>query len=729
MIKKLPLLCFLFFISILDISPLPENGNAGEKIFRDTEILKQFYPCSENSENEKKVYSFIRKRLDELGIDYSEESLDLLQDTHSFTSNITVDLKGKKEKTLILAVPVNNLMDSSFNIAKALSVAEEAALEEAETNYKIIFLGAEFSREEDAHYPIGSRQFLDSFFPENDTALLYLNLSSAGAEVNIIHGSIEGVTPFWLLDQIIKSFDENSISYKINTQENILHQLGYKKKTPVDLYIKNNIPAVALENTNSASSTSDMEKWFFIFNSFYKNFSENIQIKADTDWDRHYFLIDLFEKRILLNEIDFILIYIVIISVMLLFSIYSSKKVFRYVRKLIKHFWVILYLFFLVFIFLLISTFITEIIIVLKSSHDIWKESPILILLIKIFISMLLFFLSLFLLKKINLPVTGSFYSAGAIFIFLLILMIFEIMNISLSFFALWGLLWTILFSLFKSRLLKTLSMVNSSVFILFLVYYIFTLPAENLCEEILFNRLTGNIMTAVILLPYVLMLLRILISQTHIDSDRYRILRRSIYSITAIFLIFLLNYYIKFDPFSEKNKQPVYFSQTADLDKKISLINVKSPFKPGRILFRAEDDEYQINAQQSEFSMEINSSPGHLEIEKTESMFLDRKNLILKLTGEGNPETCSISFRTKENPVVLDCNYPWTVNIKQKRGTIHIGKNPPSPLIIDLLLPSDTVLWIDIRMKYKDLPFEHELTGENLDFTKMFEIKKSTDG
>ena len=222
------------------------------------------------------------------------------------------------------------------------------------------------------------------------------------------------------------------------------------------------------------------------------------------------------------------------------------------------------------------------------------------------------------------------------------------------------------------------------------------------------------------------MMMMRILISQTHIESSKYKILRRYIYFIVSIIFIFIINYYIKLNLYPPGKPQPVDFTQKVDLVKKRSLITVKSLDKTGKITFFLEDIKYTIN---NNCSRTIESAPELLTIEKEESAFLDRKNLILKIKGEGNPEKFIITLLTKETPVILDCNYPWTIDLKEKKGVIHIGKNPPSPLIIDLLIPSDIPVWVDIKVIYTDIPFDYKLSGENIIFTKIIEVNKGIDG
>lgn len=224
-------------------------------------------------------------------------------------------------------------------------------------------------------------------------------------------------------------------------------------------------------------------------------------------------------------------------------------------------------------------------------------------------------------------------------------------------------------------------------------------------------------------------MILRILISQTHIESFKYLTLRRSIYSATALVFIFLLNYYMKNNPYPADKPQPVYFTQTTDMNRMETAINIKTPYKTGRISFFSGEREYTVETSKTEYTESFNTVLPFFEIEKESSSFLDRKNLVMKIHAIGNPEKYLIDFYTKDSPVVLDCNYPFTLYSSENKGTLHIGKNPPNPLVLDMLVPENTALWFEIKSVSDKFPFDNKLIGDNKVFTERFEVIKGTDG
>ena len=88
----------LLIIMFSAVSELHAEENRNIKILNDIRELEKFFPCGENTEAEKMVYSFIENRLDSLEINYYTESLDMLPDIHSFSSNIITEFRGKKRQ-------------------------------------------------------------------------------------------------------------------------------------------------------------------------------------------------------------------------------------------------------------------------------------------------------------------------------------------------------------------------------------------------------------------------------------------------------------------------------------------------------------------------------------------------------------------------------------------------------------------------------------------------------
>lgn len=735
------ILFFIVAIALITISPtlFAIDLSSQQEIEREREYLQQFYPCSENSDNEKNVYKYVKKELDAISVSWTEQKLDTLRGSHSFTSNIIVDFKGKEDSLLILAVPFNNLEDNSLNISIALQLCRYFALSDTtpEKNIKIIFLGSEFH--EDQNQQIGTNFFLQDFFPESEAYLLYLNLKSENT-VEIKNITAAGATPMGLVKLAVEKFKDNNINLFIDSRENFIFRAGFNLKSYTDLYVENNIPSLYITTSDKAEKLFDIAEHETNFRdkkdsniSFpYRIVLSIIDMSTETapiSQEKNYIIVLLRNSYLFLGEKLCAIIYLAFILIFILYAVLNSKKLSGYFKRIIKHIVVIPFMLFLCFIFLFFATLIIESILLLKGTTDIWIETPLTVFSIKILIALLLFFSFLFLIKKIKLPQVGSFYSACAIFLMALNVLLFLFINLTLSLYAIWALFWIILFSFTKNRLLRILFIIISYFLIYDIIRYIFILPAFNLCNILIMGKITGNLLIAAIILPLIMMIMRILFVQAHIQTEKYKLLRIIIFdAILVITLIIVLIYY-KTD-FYKNKKQPISTTVFIDDDTKTSLFHVSSPAKMQEINAELQGSNYTFNSMTTEETATGSFiKPEAITITKQVSYFLDRKNIILKIKPQGNPEKIEISFLTQDNRIILDSNYPFILNTNLEGGNFHIGYNPAYPLTLDVLVEKETAIWFTVKAIYSVPPFSIELTGKNMDFNNKAIIKKSIYG
>ena len=734
-------------------APLPDPQWISSTIESDIKYLKTLYPCENNSKQEKVIYQFIRERLDSLSISYNEQPIDTIRAAHSFASNIIVDFEGASSSTIIFAVPVNNLKYNSFNIATALKLCDFFNNNMPEKNIKIIFLGSEFLpylldtnyllfnqdlvqeiTTESEEEQLGSKVFLQDYFPESDVCLIYLNIENYENIVELSNITATGQTPLWFIKNASAEMTKNNINYFIDLRKNNLYKTGYNLKSQTDLFMINNIPSLYITSTDdynemlsfnriaSLKQENLTTRLFFFLISMSNNYKE-------LDMETNYLIIPFKNKYFFLKEKYNILIYLAIIIVLVLFGLKYSKNFFRYLKKMFKNFLIIIWLFLLCFLFLFLATLTTEFIISFKGSHNIWIETPATVFFIKLITAIISLFSSLFFLRKIRLPFSSSFYSSSAIFLMILNIVIFQFLNITLSFVAMWGLFWVIIFSFSKNRWIKTGCLIIAYYFIYDTAKYIFIAPAINLCDILISSKIAGNILIAATLLPGIMMILRILHIQTHIESKKYKILRRIIYSITLLTAITLTGYYYWLDIYKNK-KIPALLIYTINTDYNISTIKVSTPVKSKEIEVAIDNNNYILETGNfKKIEITNNSTTDLVEINKTLSLFLDRKNIVLDIKPKGNPEKIEILFLMEKNHIILDSNYQFTLTPNLDGGEFHIGYNPDFPLRLDILADKETDIKFEINLIYKTPPFDMDIKGDNMIFYDYTVVRKSIHG
>jgi hypothetical protein len=376
--KNFTAVLFIFISAMVfsqDISFPHENFD------KDTAFLEPLYPCGNNSIQEKEVYSYIRQRLHNLFIFHYEQPLDTVRGQHSFASNIIVDFPGKSESTFIIVIPVNNLGNSSLNVAAGLSLCEIFNRELPDKNIKIVFTGSDFSSldldpafflysneltgyKSDKTTQTGSAVFMQDYFSESDSALVYLNIENHDETIEIGSATEAGQAPFWFLKQASEIMRQNKIDFFIDVRKNRLFKAGYDIKSQTDIFVRNNIPSLYLTSGIKSSITPSAPLQKEEFAQRLVSFINSLAKAASGgNWERNYIVTPLKNRYLFINEKSFILIYLGIITLFCVFAVLYSKNLIRYFIKIMNHFWIIPLFFFLCFIFLLLAAFTTELIV------------------------------------------------------------------------------------------------------------------------------------------------------------------------------------------------------------------------------------------------------------------------------------------------------------------------------------------------------------------------------
>ena len=237
--------------------------------------------------------------------------------------------------------------------------------------------------------------------------------------------------------------------------------------------------------------------------------------------------------------------------------------------------------------------------------------------------------------------------------------------------------------------------------------------------------------MSALVLLPLIIMILRVTFTRKHIQSRRYSILRKFFYALLFTAAAGLSFYYYKTPLYSEKELQPVLVSTLINDDLNETEIIFRSPVPIGLINASVGQNIYFIDTGKPTYSIQSSRVPsGLIEINIEDSFFLDRKNVVFEIVTAGKPSNIEISYKTENQHFIYDSNYAFTPSGNLTEGAFHIGRNPPTPVILDLLVNRETVVNLEIKVIYEDnIPFESKFTGTNMIFAEKVIVTKSING
>ena len=118
---------------------------------------------------------------------------------------------------------------------------------------------------------------------------------------------------------------------------------------------------------------------------------------------------------------------------------------------------------------------------------------------------------------------------------------------------------------------------------------------------------------------------------------------------------------------------------------------------------------------------IELKQHPDLLTFEISRSVLLNRQNVELILTAEGQPYRMEFLLSSQDGFILFGANYSIVREVAHGeegvRYRILVGKNPPNPLPLLLTLPKEGPFTLAVDITYRDPPFRIEFSGEYKEF------------
>jgi len=716
------ILLFTAITPLLAQNSLPPNI---EQSVTDINAIHNFYPRLEGSANEQRLIQFILKRLDFLKVQYTLQDYSDSDLVHSFSKNIVINIPGKLKDTVILAVPLNHPreetrdFDGAVNIALALALIKQLHNNQPPVSVEVVFLGAEFGDGKD--YPLGSRLFLKDFEPDFKTVIIYLELKKIPARLLIQGGGRGIVSPYWLINKCTNALKKTDIYFLVRGNENQIFRMGLtKKRTIIEPFLKSDYPALSFEGEYGKATEKAEKNFLFAFNLFFSTFLEEFKTGFPDSWDKHYLFFQAKNFYFIIKEKSYILIFLLIFMLATAYALAFPGRMRKYEVTIKRNAWTLPVIFIITFIILFISTLILEGITYLRKFPTIWEYLPMLFLLEKIVISLSLYAVLYNTLKKLPFSRNGSFYSASALLFFLIDTVILAVINISFTYYFLWAFFFALLFAVSPYRILKVLFFLASPYWIIKATTELFTLPSLNFCRIVLFSRIWGNLMLAVITVPFILLIIRLGLilppARRRIKTGTNKIKRVRDIALFFGFLSVLFFVYLFgiFKPFNKNTQQPINAVDTINTLKNTNNLTITSPAPIGKIEYSTGDSSINLNTKSRKYITPLQDMPALAEFKSHSIAFLNRRNYTIDIQLKGVPSKLEAVISSDREFILYDSNFPFQRDKTGKSYKIFIGANPPRTLSLKLTLPQGFSFNTDFTIKYDNPPFPLYITGKN---------------
>ncbi len=456
--------------------------------------------------------------------------------------------------------------------------------------------------------------------------------------ISLITGGAKTVTPFTLLQKVIKACTETNSDYYIEVAYFSLFRLGaVKVPSRLEYFLANEIPAISMNIESSVQAG----KTFSVLKHLILN-HEDTGNKSLSEWDRQYSILSFFNKTIVFTEKTQVYLFIAIFTLLffLLFSLNYSKNFFSTLKTDFKQAWFLP----LVLLFIdTISLFIAQkICTALIKDYQVFPQFT---LLMKLLISLSLFYLVTSTHYFIDFPKQSEIYSLITVFTAIINLLVYSLVDFSFM------PLFTIqLFLFFIFRNIKKTNELIISLLICIIPCIPFAVTLISYCNtdaiyKLIDSPFLQNTLYSLLLLPYQFLIIRIIVSRgafgKHFTTTNEKILKAILFP-SGFLLIFIISSII----FSASTSRLNYFSPAKTLLTDSSSKTIK--------ITRTQKSEHNY----TEYSCVLDSSEQAIRYD--------------------------IEITSKDILPLFDSNYPGDILSESKKCIFHLEEYPPPKFILN---------------------------------------------
>lgn len=709
--KRLTFLCFLLIVSEIFLFSQSLEPSKFEEFSSDLATLAAFMPLSEGSAREAQALSYIRRRIpDSSALSIIEKDFSGADRFHSFSKILQISIQGDRPDTLLVAVPLSAEFDGAsgspgngaLNLALALQIIRRSVERPLPVTVSVVFLGADTGHGE----PRGTAHFLAGFSPKHPVSVLYLSLETFPSRILFQTGSRGMITPDWFIARCSRAVGAAGLPFLTLGNENQVFRIGMDgTDTPLGRFLTAGYPAVALEGTYGGSRQVSPERWTAEFSAFFDNLLDLNAEGFPERWDRHYLFYQVRSAFVVIGERTYLMLLIATLSAGLLYALVRRKRMRRYLVTIRKNAWNLPLLYAFIFLFFLTATMILELYLEAKTFPTLWQQTPLVFFLLKLAISVFLFSSMFQVLRNLPISRNGSFYSASSILFLLIDIAITAVVDLSLTYYFLWALLFAFLFSVANNRYLKAACLIASPFWLIKATADLFTLPEYEVCRVLLFSRIEGNLLLAFFMLPFMLMLIRLDFLVRHPIQGRRGFAVVLFSSFSGLFVAGITLYVLLFSPYSDTNPQPLEMTERIDTVRSLHTLSLASPAPIGNLTLRRGGEIMRIESQERSYETELGSRETGISIVPDAVEFLDRKRYRLTITSKTRLAEVSCRIRADGTVVLYDANFPFSYSPEDRSAELYIGRTPPLPLVIEFTLPRSSVVTAELELVAGDLP------------------------
>jgi hypothetical protein len=441
------------------------------------------------------------------------------------------------------------------------------------------------------------------------------------------------------------------------------------------------------------------------------------------DWDRHYLLFQAGDFSFIITERAYISIFIITLAGILFYSLAFQAGMRKYLGTLVRNLPALLPITGTAFILLFAGTLALQGVQSIRAFSALWSYAPLEALFLKACVALFLYSALYNVARRLPFPRNGSFYSAAALFILLIDIVVVAAFNISFTYYFLWAFVFVFLSALARRRFAKVLLVIPAPFWGISGLISVFTIPALPICHFLLLSPIWGNLFTAAACLPFILVVMRLGLIFPGRGIMRRRVRQYAFAGALLLGAAVLTTRLMTFSPFSAGNPQPLELTQAIEIGAKDEVtydtLSVTSPAPLEAITVIDASGLRRLNAPGTGLTLPLQppeASP--VRITEDSSSFFSQRTVTLKFAMPSNPRAVVAILSSSTDYILFDCSFPF-VRESPTRYRILIGAFAPNPLELQLTLPAGEAFTLGVMME-----FDQPLIGAQVlvpGFTRVF--------
>ena len=419
----------------------------------------------------------------------------------------------------------------------------------------------------------------------------------------------------------------------------------------------------------------------------------------------------------MVSERSYLLLLLVVFAASVGYLQLARRRVSADIVVTGEHLWLLPILLAATYVFLLGGTGLVNMVQGLRGVRDLWTASPGLFLALKIATAVFLLLVAGRFLPRFAILWVASipprFFPSAAFMLLMLGLILVGVADVSLAVIFLWSVFFAFVYEVTRLTWLRLLALVLAPASIAAIGLSLVLRPGSEAGRFLVMSPVQGNLVLAVLLLPYVLLLLDLSLS-AEAPWQIARFLRRVAPIPMGGLLAALLAAAFLFPPFGPGRPQIVEVTRYVDLVADRSRIEISSSAPLGTIRYAEAGAVRTVNTRAQSRLLPAESPGDLLEIRASDVAVLDRRNVTFSVRPQGSPESVEIAILSPDRFVLFDSSFPATRDESGRVYSLHIGRYPPLPLSIDVTLPEGARFTLAVRLTYENIPTSVELPGRH---------------